>query len=538
MWLEEKVAHNSKINPKSGICCQSGKVLLALLPPSSEYLDELLKDHFFMKNIRSLNSMFCFTSMGGILASIVEGLIAMLDSVNLYVQIFRSARDALQHDNGVSLHICFLHSRSNRQYNQPTTIEIAALIIVDNTDAAGCQDIIVSIEQQRLNYIKTHQAEMRGDSYQGLEDAVDSGDTDANISVIEFQKRGLTHSHMTRTLAERDKPITSDDIDQFICAEIPDKDTNPKAYEMVVRCMVHGPCGVHNPSALCMVEGKVVYQTFKQTWLNDDNEWHGALSEAETWASSIKLRNIVREELRDNNVQLSDEDLKEWGLQEIEHILSRNGKSIGDFPPIPQPSFRMMHQYSFEALSKTLNDLLKETEIFSADKPFGGKLCILGGDLSKYNQWLLKVGMRLLWQHHCTNLSFEIKVELPEEFLIENGDNSLLQLINKTYPELSNRYRDPTYLKQRAILVPKNSDVDDINYTILSMLPGEVRQFCSVDTLRPGEMSDHEQKMNPPKSLNIIKISGIPNHCLELKEGSTIMLLRNFNQSFGLCNGT
>ncbi|KAK4404332.1 ATP-dependent DNA helicase PIF1, partial [Sesamum angolense] len=80
-------------------------------------------------------------------------------------------------------------------------------------------------------------------------------------------------------------------------------------------------------------------------------------------------------------------------------------------------------------------------------------------------------------------------------FLIENGDNSLMQLINETYPELKEKYNDCTYLKERAILAPKNSDVDEINSMMLSMLP-------------------------------------------ELKKGASVMLMRNLNQSLDLCNGT
>jgi ATP-dependent DNA helicase PIF1 len=38
--------------------------------------------------------------------------------------------------------------------------------------------------------------------------------------------------------------------------------------------------------------------------------------------------------------------------------------------------------------------------------------------------------------------------------------------------------------------------------------------------------------------LNILQFSGIANHKLELKVGVLILLLHNFNQSIGLCNGT
>jgi ATP-dependent DNA helicase PIF1 len=38
--------------------------------------------------------------------------------------------------------------------------------------------------------------------------------------------------------------------------------------------------------------------------------------------------------------------------------------------------------------------------------------------------------------------------------------------------------------------------------------------------------------------LNILQFSNIVNHKLELKVGVLILLLCNFNQSIGLCNGT
>ncbi|KAL0308907.1 UNVERIFIED_CONTAM: hypothetical protein Sradi_5833000 [Sesamum radiatum] len=91
------------------------------------------------------------------LTSIVEGLRIMLDTVNPYVQVFRNVRDALQHDSGLNLHVRILHSRSNRQYIQPTSNEIAALIVGDDTNVAGCRDIIVCKNDGYLKRIsETH----------------------------------------------------------------------------------------------------------------------------------------------------------------------------------------------------------------------------------------------------------------------------------------------------------------------------------------------------------------------------------------------
>lgn len=44
--------------------------------------------------------------------------------------------------------------------------------------------------------------------------------------------------------------------------------------------------------------------------------------------------------------------------------------------------------------------------------------------------------------------------------------------------------------------------------------------------------------MYPLEFLNSLSFNGIPTHCLELKEGLPVMLLRNINPALGLCNGT
>jgi len=41
-----------------------------------------------------------------------------------------------------------------------------------------------------------------------------------------------------------------------------------------------------------------------------------------------------------------------------------------------------------------------------------------------------------------------------------------------------------------------------------------------------------------PEFLNTLTTSRMPNHKIKLKTGTPIMLLRNIDQSEGLCNGT
>lgn len=42
----------------------------------------------------------------------------------------------------------------------------------------------------------------------------------------------------------------------------------------------------------------------------------------------------------------------------------------------------------------------------------------------------------------------------------------------------------------------------------------------------------------PPELLNSIVINNFPQHKIGLKVGAPVMLLRNINQSLGMCNGT
>ncbi len=64
-----------------------------------------------------------------------------------------------------------------------------------------------------------------------------------HIHVVEFQKRGLPHAHILLILAGNDKPLSPDDYDSVVCAEIPNPDTHPQLYATVTSSMRHGPCG-------------------------------------------------------------------------------------------------------------------------------------------------------------------------------------------------------------------------------------------------------------------------------------------------------
>ncbi|XP_047124302.2 uncharacterized protein LOC124807004 [Hydra vulgaris] len=76
-----------------------------------------------------------------------------------------------------------------------------------------------------------------------------------HVQVAEFQKGGLPHAHILLHLANDDKLETSQDIDNLICAEIPDPIVNRELYDIIKSCINHGPCGILNPNSPCMKDG-------------------------------------------------------------------------------------------------------------------------------------------------------------------------------------------------------------------------------------------------------------------------------------------
>ncbi|XP_062227418.1 uncharacterized protein LOC133925540 [Phragmites australis] len=82
------------------------------------------------------------------------------------------------------------------------------------------------------------------------------GETTSVLYTIEFQKRGLPHAHILVFLKDKRKFYDPTHIDDIICAEIPDKNEDPKAYAAVENFMMHGPCGEANPNSSCMMDSR------------------------------------------------------------------------------------------------------------------------------------------------------------------------------------------------------------------------------------------------------------------------------------------
>ncbi|XP_057290909.1 uncharacterized protein LOC130613606 [Hydractinia symbiolongicarpus] len=189
----------------------------------------------------------------------------------------------------------------------------------------------------------------------------------------------------------------------------------------------------------------------------------------------------------------------------------------------------MIPKHAFHAIDRLLRD------ICNSELPFGGKVVLLGGDFSQllpvvrkgnpteivdmclkssppwhlvtefklthnmrtrpgeqeFAAWLLQLGKGVL----------PVREQPPFQGAIEVPSNCVLQqnqcIVNTLFRDFH-----PENMASSVILTPTNDDSLIINDQVLELLPG------------------------------------MPPHCLKLKSGAIVMLLRNININKGLCNGT
>ncbi|CAN0904884.1 ATP-dependent DNA helicase PIF1 [Linum grandiflorum] len=234
----------------------------------------------------------------------------------------------------------------------------------------------------------------------------------------------------------------------------------------------------------------------------------------------------------------------------------------------------MVHRLSFEAVDRTLCDIMNVPSSGPNYKPFGGKTVLLGGDF-RQTLPVITNGCRgdnisasltrsYLW-NYCTLLELQANmritilalgdgkiltvkppscshsdwIKIPSLFLIPKTSDPIASLVDRVYPQLQTSYHNVAYIRTRAIVAPTNADVTKINDYILSQLPGEHRIYLSSDTLTTNGSNQAALELEyPTEFLNSLSFNGMPEHQLKFKQYTIVMLLRNLNPAAGLCNGT
>ncbi|XP_037071432.1 uncharacterized protein LOC119092581 [Pollicipes pollicipes] len=101
---------------------------------------------------------------------------------------------------------------------------------------------------------------------------------------------------------------------------------------------------------------------------------------------------------------------------------------------------------------------------------------------------------------------------------------SLAELAARIYPDLSQNIDDTEWLEERAILTVFNAGVKRINDHVIDRPPGPGHVYTSVDS-----MSDPDAVPLATEVLNGIELSGTPAHCIRLKAGAPVLLMRNLD---------
>ncbi|KAK9683502.1 hypothetical protein RND81_10G145800 [Saponaria officinalis] len=247
----------------------------------------------------------------------------------------------------------------------------------------------------------------------------------------------------------------------------------------------------------------------------------------------------------------------------------------------------MTSKFCFEALDRSLRDVMRFHNAQCAEQPFGGKVVVFGGDfrqilpvvpkgsrqdivyaslnssylwhsckvlrltknmrlqnassnstadeVRQFSDWILKIGDGNAGE--CNDGEATIPIE--DDILIKEAINPIEAIVENTYPSIHENMWEAKYFQERAILAPTNEIVGKVNDYVLSIMPGEEKVYLSSDSISKAEgYASNQAELYSTEFLNSIRCSGLPNHKIALKIDTPIMLMRNLDQSSGLCNGT
>ncbi|KAH9574426.1 hypothetical protein CY35_01G056700 [Sphagnum magellanicum] len=219
----------------------------------------------------------------------------------------------------------------------------------------------------------------------------------------------------------------------------------------------------------------------------------------------------------------------------------------------------MMHRHVFEAVNRSLQDIMAVINPTFKFLPFGGLVVVFGDDFRQilpvvprgtrgdvanatrqqaFADYLQRVGEGAKCVYPFVR---EDSILIPHDMCC-NGP-TVANLIEEVYGTLLfivEYVVRSAYIIERAILTPLNEDVDALNKLINDKYafikhdgsPAQHRVYYSADSMVHGE----QHGIYPTKFLNTFSFSGVPPHELHLQEGCPIILLHNMTN--GLANGT
>jgi ATP-dependent DNA helicase PIF1 len=101
------------------------------------------------------------------------------------------------------------------------------------------------------------------------------------------------------------------------------------------------------------------------------------------------------------------------------------------------------------------------------------------------------------------------------------------------------KYEETQFFQEHGILPSTLDTIECVNDYLISLVLGSEQEYINFDLVYKSDANSEIHSENfTTEFLNDIKCSGIPNHKLKFKVGCPVMMMRNIDQSGGLCNGT
>nr|GEU32069.1 hypothetical protein [Tanacetum cinerariifolium] len=152
----------------------------------------------------------------------------------------------------------------------------------------------------------------------------------------------------------------------------------------------------------------------------------------------------------------------------------------------------MTNKLCFEALDRTLRDVLRRTRYDTCETPFGNMAMVFGGSLQgskitanmrltvgastedvcevrDFAEWILKVGDGELGEAN----DGEVSIDVPEELLIDAVDDPVTSIIDFTYPNLLNNINNSVKSK-RGLKVEVCDEEGNVSKTTTNVVYKEV----------------------------------------------------------------
>ncbi|CAH1439013.1 unnamed protein product [Lactuca virosa] len=440
LWTTESIRGKDKQNTSFSLCCGYGKVEL---PDSKEapptYLNLFRstdsKSKYFINNIRRYNSMFSFTSMGGkVDASINSGkapFIFRLGGRNYH----RIGSLLPLNGSKPKFSQLYIYDTDNEESNRQTIFGYPSVV--------------------RLPFHLPDQQQVIYDPDDDIDNILDKPSVASlmftswlECNKIYKQARDLTYVEFpTKFVWKANSRKWEPREIGFLIGRI--HAVSPKLGETyflrILLNKVRGPTSFEDIRTV----NREICPTFRDACyalglLDDDKEYIEAIKEASHSATVITY-----------NLSLTDHQLKNLTLFDIESFLLRNNSTLKNFKGMPY--------LDFDCVSSSNNRLIAEElsyDITSLQNEFQTLIV----SLTNEQRGVFDDVMAAIEDNKGV-------IRIPEYLLITQSSDPIGSLIEFVYPSLLDNLNDPKIFEERSILAPKNEVVQEINDRLLSLFP-------------------------------------------------------------------